>query len=119
VVLRTSFPFAPALTQDIVSTRHTPGFRICNATSDDAAAIADLGAHVFIVTFGRFVAPRELCAYLEQSYSYKERLKDIVEPDKDMIVVTDSADHMIAFAFLSRGTTEPCIAHIPDQVELQ
>lgn len=89
------------------------------ATLEDAAAIGELGAHVFTVTFGYSVARHELQAYLDESYSTEATAKDISDSNKDMIVVTDSDDQIIAFALLTRGTTEPCIAHIPNQVELQ
>ncbi|KAI4767671.1 hypothetical protein E4T52_17184 [Aureobasidium sp. EXF-3400] len=89
------------------------------ATLDDAQAVAKLGSHVFTVTFGYSVDPAELGAYLEDSYSIEAMAKDISDPQKDMIVATDNKDQIIGFALLTRGTTEPCIEHIPKQVELQ
>lgn len=89
------------------------------ATLDDAAAISTMGAHVFTETFGYSVAPHELEAYLDEAYSIPATMQELQDPNKDMMVATDPTDQIVAFALLTRGSTEPCIAHIPDQVELQ
>jgi ribosomal protein S18 acetylase RimI-like enzyme len=95
------------------------------ATVEDAAAIAALGSHVFSLTFGHSVTPEQLKAYLDESYSIEATIKDILNPSKDMIVAItqasdDSAEQTVGFALLTRGTSEPCIAHLGNTaVELQ
>ena len=105
---------------------HQQSIIVRKATQNDAAAIAELGAHIFTVTFGHSVAPHELQAYLDEAYSTEATTTDISDTNKDMIVATDPSaqddddnNRIVGFALLTRGTTEPCIAHVADQVELQ
>lgn len=96
-----------------------PSIQIRNAQAQDAASVAKLGAHVFALTFGHSVAPHELQAYLDESYSPEATEKDISDPSKTMLVATDPDGRILGFALLTRGSTEPCIEHIPNTVELQ
>jgi ribosomal protein S18 acetylase RimI-like enzyme len=87
---------------------------------DDAAQIAELGSLVFSVTFGHSVEPHQLQAYLDESYSVTATAADISNPQKDMIVATKGEEgSIIAFALLTRGTSEPCVQHLQNAVELQ
>lgn len=89
------------------------------ARAADAAAIAQLGAHVFSVTFGHSVPPHELRAYLDKDYSTAAITADLENPSKDTIVATDGGHEIVGFAILTRGTSEPCLAAVPNKVELQ
>lgn len=89
------------------------------ATLSDAGPIADLGAHVFTVTFGHSVEPHELDAFLQESYTKEAIASDINNPDKDVIVATNSDDEVQGFAYLTRGSTEPCVENLEKTVELQ
>jgi ribosomal protein S18 acetylase RimI-like enzyme len=89
------------------------------AGHEDVVSIAELGAHVFTVTFGHSVPPKELQAYLNESYSIEATAKDIADPSKDMIVAKNEDNDIVGFALLNRGSFEPCISHIEKTVELQ
>ncbi|KAK1590265.1 acyl-CoA N-acyltransferase [Colletotrichum navitas] len=96
-----------------------PTTAIRSAALADATAIAELGAHVFTVTFGHSVEPHELQAFLDEAYSLKAIMKDLKDPNKDTIMATDSTGDILGFAMLTRGTSEPCLNHLDGLVELQ
>ncbi|KAF4835191.1 putative N-acetyltransferase [Colletotrichum tropicale] len=96
-----------------------PNIDIRPATLDDAKTIAELGAHVFSVTFGHSVEPHELQAFLDESYSIEAVTKDLKDTNKDTILATDAAGDILGFAMLTRGSTEPCVADLDGIVELQ
>ncbi|KAI8270167.1 Dityrosine transporter 1 [Colletotrichum sp. SAR11_239] len=96
-----------------------PNIDIRPATLDDAKTIAELGAHVFSVTFGHSVEPHELQAFLDESYSIEAVTKDLKDTNKDTILATDAAGDILGFAMLTRGSTEPCVADLEGIVELQ
>ncbi|TDZ36443.1 putative N-acetyltransferase [Colletotrichum trifolii] len=96
-----------------------PNISIRAATVDDVKAIAELGADVFSVTFGHSVEPHELQAFLDESYSVEAVAKDLADPNRDTILATDDAGDLVGFAMLTRGSAEPCVAHLEAVVELQ
>ncbi|OBR12847.1 Acetyltransferase [Colletotrichum higginsianum IMI 349063] len=89
------------------------------ATLADAPTIADLAAHVFTVTFGHSVEPHELQAFLDESYSLDAITRDLEDPNRDTVLATDPAGDVLGFAMLTRGSKEPCVAHLEATVELQ
>ncbi|KAH6981537.1 acetyltransferase [Ilyonectria sp. MPI-CAGE-AT-0026] len=92
---------------------------IRHARASDATAIAELGAYVFSATFAHSVQPNELQQFLDESYTTAAVTKDINDPKKNIIVITNSDDEIIGFAYLTRGSSEPCIVDLTDTVELQ
>jgi ribosomal protein S18 acetylase RimI-like enzyme len=103
----------------MLDTRPRQPINIRDAIVEDVDFIANLGAHVFTATFGHSVPPLELQAYLEEAYSTTATTKDVRDPNKDMIVATTPDNVIIGFALLTRGTSEPCIDHLDNKVELQ
>ncbi|OHW98052.1 GNAT family acetyltransferase [Colletotrichum incanum] len=89
------------------------------ASLADASEIAELGTHVFSVTFGHSVEPHELQAFLDESYSLEAIDKDLKDTNKDTILAIDSTGDVLGFAMLTRGSSEPCLAHLDGLVELQ
>ncbi|KAH6983825.1 acyl-CoA N-acyltransferase [Ilyonectria destructans] len=92
---------------------------IRDACAADATAIAELGSHVFTATFAHSVQPHELQQFLEESYTTAAVAKDMEDPSRDIIVATSPDDEIIGFAYLTRGSSEPCIADVKNTVELQ
>ncbi|KAH7110936.1 acetyltransferase [Dactylonectria macrodidyma] len=92
---------------------------IRDACAADATAIAELGSHVFTDTFAHSVQPHELQQFLEESYTTAAVAKDMEDPSRDIIVATSPDDEIIGFAYLTRGSSEPCIADVKNTVELQ
>ncbi|RGP73895.1 gnat family acetyltransferase [Fusarium sporotrichioides] len=89
------------------------------ATLSDVSTISELGARVFSVTFGHSVEPHELAAFLEESYTKEAITSDINDTNKDIIVATNSDNEFLGFAYLTRGSTEPCVEDLEKTVELQ
>ncbi|KAH7207565.1 acyl-CoA N-acyltransferase [Fusarium oxysporum] len=89
------------------------------ATLTDANRIAELGAHVFTITFGHSVEPHELAAFLKESYTEASIINDLNDPNKDVIIATNSNDDFLGFAYLTRGSSEPCVENMEKTVELQ
>ncbi|KAF2663445.1 acetyltransferase [Microthyrium microscopicum] len=95
-------------------------FALRDARPEDATQIAELGALVFSATYGHSIKPHELKAYLKKSYSFEATMEDIANPLKDMIVATENADNrIVGFGLLTRSSTELCIRHMDNIVELQ
>ena len=96
-----------------------PPVTLRRATPDDVASITALGAHVFSVSFGHSVSADQLQSYLNEAYSTSAITADLVNPLKDTFVATTPAGALVGFAVLTRGSSEPCIAHLNDTIELQ
>jgi len=98
----------------------TQPFNLRPATVEDAQAIAELGASVFSTTFGFSIPAKDLAAYLNEAYSITAVREDILSSKKHVIVACEPADgHVIGFAQLTEGTSEPCIEDLANIVELQ
>ncbi|KAH8667890.1 acetyltransferase [Ilyonectria robusta] len=85
----------------------------------DAPSIAKLGAYVFTATFGHSVEAHELQAFLDETYTVAAITQDIQDENKHIIVATGSEGEILGFSYLNTGSSEPCIAHVEDTVELQ
>ncbi|KAK7398210.1 hypothetical protein QQX98_012413 [Neonectria punicea] len=100
-------------------TTTTGAASIRNACALDATAIAELGAYVFTATFAHSVQPHELQQFLEKSNTTAAIAKDLNDPARDIIVATNPDGEIIGFAYLTRGSSEPCIADVKNLAELQ
>lgn len=97
-----------------------PTFHLRTATLQDAPVIAQLGASVFATTFGFSIPTRDLDAYLDEAYSVSAIEADISSTTKHVVVACAGLEgHVVGFAQLTEGTTEPCIQDLDDVVELQ
>jgi len=102
-------------------------FKVRKALLQDAPQIASVGIRTWTETFGHSVEPHELTAFLEEAYSLEATTKDISDPKKDFFVATtahpdvNGGEVIAGFALLTRGTTEPCLKHLPTSktIELQ
>ncbi|KAH6652366.1 acyl-CoA N-acyltransferase [Truncatella angustata] len=92
---------------------------IRKAQLTDANSIAELGAHVFTTTFAHSVQPQELRAFLDESYTVAAIIKDLQDLNRDVILSASREGEILGFAYLTRGSSEPCVADVPDKVELQ
>jgi ribosomal protein S18 acetylase RimI-like enzyme len=107
-------PFA-----DMGSVAQLP-IQLRTAIPEDVAAIVKLGADVFTATFGHSVSEEELQKYLNESYTIAAITNDLADTNKDMLVATGpDGTTVVGFAQLTRGTSEPCLAHLDNFVELQ
>lgn len=121
------------------SQRQQHNITLRKAQPSEAAQIAALGRDVFSITFGHSITPKQLQAYLDESYSLEAVASDVRDPIKDMIVATTVAamdaeeelggreadgaegvtEVIVGFALLTRNTTEPCLSNLSDLIELQ
>jgi len=78
--------------------------RRCNVS--DAPTVAVLGARLFAETYGPTHPEPELSRYLRRSFSVDGVREAIADRDVSMLVVENSPDFPIAYAYL-RATREP------------
>jgi ribosomal protein S18 acetylase RimI-like enzyme len=102
-----------------MATSQSESYIIRKATPKDAQPVAELGTHVFTVTFGPSMQPTNLQSYLSETYSISTTVSEIQNPNKDMLLATSTSGTILGFALMTRGPPEPCIADIPKQVQLQ
>lgn len=114
------------------------GFQIRKAAASDSAALAALGAEVFRATFAHSCTEEQLQAFLDEAYTPEAIAGDIADPSKDVLVATDTdssstgddnpspstgeqqqQQKLLGFAYLTRGSSEPCVEHLERPVELQ
>jgi len=85
---------------------------------EDIPQICEVGCRVFSTTYGHGCTPDDLKGFLEENYSTSSLTEQFNSLNKHIIIATvDKA--VVGFAMLMKGTTEPCIAHLPATVELQ
>lgn len=92
---------------------------IRNAQPEDVERVSELASLVFTSTYGYSLPPPELQAYLNKSFSTVATARDMEDPGKDMIVATNQEGVVLALALMTRGSSELCIAHIENMIELQ
>lgn len=104
------------------------GFQIRKAAPSDNHALASLGAEVFRATFAHSCTEEQLQAFLDEAYTPDAIARDIADTSKDVLVATDapassssssSPGKLLGFAYLTRGSSEPCVEHLEKPVELQ
>lgn len=89
------------------------------ATEADTSAISHLGSTVFRTTFGHSCTAEQMQTFLDESYAQSSMLKDIKDPNKDLIVAEGPGGKILGFALLTRGSSEPCVETVPSKIELQ
>jgi len=81
-------------------------FTIRRCAASDAPAVAALGARLFAETYGPTHPEPELSRYLRRSFSVDGVREAIADRDVSMLVVENSPDVPIAYAYL-RATSQP------------
>jgi ribosomal protein S18 acetylase RimI-like enzyme len=100
--------------------RPRPAATVRKAHAADALPITRLGARVFATSFGHSVPAHELQAYLDSAYSLDAIAEDLTNPLKDTIVAVDPTNgDLLGFVLVTRGSSEPCVSHLEDTIELQ
>ncbi len=90
---------------------------IRDATSDDAAALADLARRTFVDAFGQDNDPDDLAAFLAATYSPDIQRRELLDPERPCLVAENNGT-LVAFAQLRRDTRLSCIAD-PSAIEIQ
>jgi len=76
------------------------------ATTDDTAALADLGARAFVVKFGHLYSPDNLAAFLADSHTPEKVARELADPGMAVAVIeTDGA--IAAFCKIVYASTLP------------
>jgi diamine N-acetyltransferase len=89
-----------------MSSTPTTGFRIRRATTNDAAALADLGRRTFADAFADSNTAENLAAYLASTYRPDLQHAELIDPAMCTLVAVDG-EALIAFAQLRRGPPSP------------
>lgn len=96
-----------------------PPFTVRLALKSDAATIAEIGVHVFTISFGHAIDPQSLATYLKNEYSTEAIENDIDDLSRTLLVSVDQNGQVIGFGYLTRGSDDPCLAHVSQKAELQ
>jgi ribosomal protein S18 acetylase RimI-like enzyme len=70
---------------------------IRRATSDDAAALAELGAATFVETFGHLYPPEDLQAFLAKNHTPESWFRTLTDPDRGTWVAEQQNGRKIGF----------------------
>ena len=97
----------------------TSPFTIRPATTADAPSIATLGAHVFSITYGHSHTKEDLQSFLNQTFSISAIEHAISDKAESILIASDASKKLVGFAVLTRGTSEPCLSHLTNFVEMQ
>jgi ribosomal protein S18 acetylase RimI-like enzyme len=97
----------------------TATINIRDATIADAHAIAKLGSTVFASSFAFSMPEQDMQAYLNTAYAPSTISNEIKSEACHFSVACTSSGPVIGFLQLTRGSSEPCIAHLQNYIELQ
>jgi ribosomal protein S18 acetylase RimI-like enzyme len=75
---------------------------IRNATSEDAALIAELGLRIFVETFGASNSAEDMRAYVATAFDV-ERMRDEITDPLSMVFVAETDGNPVGFARLHAG----------------
>jgi diamine N-acetyltransferase len=79
------------------------GFRVDDATPDDAVLLAELGARTFFESFAADNDPEDMRRHLESQFAPSIQLAEIANPALDTLLLRDAAGRAIAFAQVRPG----------------
>ena len=80
-----------------------PAFSIIDATPDDAAVLAELGARTFEDSFAADNTVEDMRQHLAASFGPERQLAEIRDPSVDTLLLRDDAGRAVAFAQLRAG----------------
>src|SRR4051812_42444441 len=83
-------------------------FRLRAATTDDAAALADVMERTFRATFGGFTAEEHMAEHCRNSYGEAIQLAELSDPDVTTLICTDGAS-IAGFAQVRTGKHPACV----------
>jgi diamine N-acetyltransferase len=80
-------------------------FRVDDATQNDAALLAELGARTFFESFAADNDPEDMRRHLESQFAPPIQLAEIANPALDTLLLRDAEGRAVAFAQLRSGKT--------------
>lgn len=98
----------------------THQIHVRDAVLEDARVIAELGSRVFTNTFGYSMPLEDLNTYLEESYNVAAISRELGNDHMRWLVACKDNDEnaVIGFVQLTQGTSEPCVTHLENLIEL-
>src|SRR5256885_12493249 len=90
-----------------MATRTARDFAIRRCTPADAAMVAELGARLFVETYGPTHPELELSRYLARSFAVEDVRASLASDDVTMFVAEDSDSRPIGYAFLRKTSELP------------
>ncbi|KAJ5317831.1 hypothetical protein PENANT_c004G06312 [Penicillium antarcticum] len=85
---------------------------------EDNKAISELGALVFLSSFGSSLPHDDLKTYLSEAYSPMSIATDLRDPSVTFVVAIRD-ETLVGFLQLRRGTSERCIDERTNKIQLQ
>ncbi|MBC8025515.1 MAG: GNAT family N-acetyltransferase [Steroidobacteraceae bacterium] len=79
------------------------GFRVDDATANDAALLAELGARTFYESFAADNDPEDMRRHLESQFAPSLQLAEIANPALDTLLLRDAEGRAVAFAQVRAG----------------
>ena len=79
------------------------------ATSSDAALLADIGRRAFVGAFGADNTPEDMAAYLESAFSEEIQAAELAQEGCIFIIAESENNEPIGYSRLQAGSTETCI----------
>ncbi len=79
------------------------GFRVDDATANDAALLAELGARTFYESFAADNDPEDMRRHLESQFAPPVQLAEIANPALDTLLLRDAEGRVVAFAQVRSG----------------
>lgn len=88
------------------------------ATRDDAAGVAAVGRNSWTAAFGHSVTPEQRETYANETYNTEAMVKQIEDPNTDVLVAKDIGGRAVGMAVLLRESDDPCLTEYSSKIEL-
>lgn len=96
--------------------------RAGEATEEDAAGIAHIGAAVFTATFAHSCSEDDMSGFLKENFTPEVILSELSNPAVHFLVAySPTHGRIVGFSALRTDSadTEPCVLDVPGRIELQ
>jgi ribosomal protein S18 acetylase RimI-like enzyme len=89
-----------------------PDTRLRDATSDDAAALAEFGARTFFETFAADNTPEDMRQHLESTWAPERQRREILDPSMRTLLAVTADGALAAFAQLRLDHAPACVSTV-------
>lgn len=95
-------------------------FKVGRSNPEDAEAVLSVALPVFSETFAHTCSAEDMTLYLNTHFTLEHILAELNNPNKRFLIAYQAGSTRCAgFAQLTIGSSEPCVEHVPNKVELQ
>lgn len=93
--------------------------KIGHSNPDDADLVLSIAVPVFSDTFRHTCSAEDMTLYLNSHFTLEHIMAELNNPNKRFLLALKPDNTCAGFAQLTIGSTEPCVDHLPQKVELQ